>query len=122
MANWIWRQVADVLKHPFFRSVPPRSPPILAPTFVHLASTVPRGFGEVSIDGDIMKNMRTLWRNRQDKDIIRAIRNQQYVSSVALVSHSMIANNIIQRQLGKDCVLSPVRVQDETAKVHRVVH
>jgi hypothetical protein len=80
-------QVADVLEHSFFRSVPPRSAPVLAPTFAHLASIVPRDFEEISIDNDIMKNMRTLWRNRQDNDIIRAIRNQQYVqASVSLGS------------------------------------
>ncbi|KAG8764099.1 hypothetical protein FRC11_005509 [Ceratobasidium sp. 423] len=67
--------VAEVLKHPFFRSIPPRTTPTLAPTFAHLASRVPKDLEKLSIDNDIMKNMRTLWRNRQDSDIIRAIRN-----------------------------------------------
>ncbi|KDN42822.1 hypothetical protein RSAG8_06576, partial [Rhizoctonia solani AG-8 WAC10335] len=65
----------EVLEHQFFRSIPPHTTPVLAPTFVHLASTVPKDLGNLSIDNDIMKNMRTLWRNRQDSDIIRAIRN-----------------------------------------------
>ncbi|KAH7335304.1 kinase-like domain-containing protein [Rhizoctonia solani] len=70
-------EVAEVLKHPFFRSIPPYANPILPPTFAHLASTVPKDLGDISIDNDIMKNMRTLWRNRQDSDIIRAIHNPQ---------------------------------------------
>ncbi|CAE6481990.1 unnamed protein product [Rhizoctonia solani] len=68
-------EVAEVLKHPFCRSIPPRTTPILAPTFTHLASLVPKDLEKLSIDHDILKNMRTLWRNRQDSDIIRAIRN-----------------------------------------------
>ncbi|CUA78159.1 hypothetical protein RSOLAG22IIIB_02777 [Rhizoctonia solani] len=68
-------EVKDVLNHPFFRSIPPRTTPVLAPTFAHLAKAVPKDLGKLSIDNDILKNMRTLWRNRQDSDIIRAIRN-----------------------------------------------
>lgn len=72
-----------MLNHPFFQSIPPRSTPVLVPTFAHLASIVPRDFGKAPIDNDIMKNMRTLWRNRQDSDIVRAIRNQQYVHGLS---------------------------------------
>ncbi|KAG9124924.1 hypothetical protein FRC07_009663 [Ceratobasidium sp. 392] len=69
-------EVCEILTHPFFRSVPPRSLPILAPSFADLAGAVPPGYGSGSIDEDIIKNMRTLWRNRQDKDIVRALRNK----------------------------------------------
>ncbi|GAB1518284.1 serine/threonine-protein kinase gin4 [Rhizoctonia solani] len=68
-------EVVEVLQHPFFRSITPRILPTIAPTFDHLAGSVPKGIGKLSIDNDIMKNMRTLWRNRQDSDIIRAIYN-----------------------------------------------
>ncbi|KAJ1306790.1 hypothetical protein OPQ81_007776 [Rhizoctonia solani] len=70
-------EVAEVLNHPFFRSIPPRTTPVLAPSFTHLASIIPKGLGKLSIDNDIMKNMQTLWRNREDNDIIRAISNPQ---------------------------------------------
>ncbi|KAF8606075.1 kinase-like protein, partial [Ceratobasidium sp. AG-I] len=70
-------EISEVLRHPFFRSVPPRAQPVLAPKFADLSGRVPLDFTSVSIDGDIMKNMRTLWRNRQDRDIIRAVRNKQ---------------------------------------------
>lgn len=88
MKGW---QISEVLRHPFFRSVPPRAQPILAPTFADISGRVPLDFTNISIDGDIMNNMRTLWRNRQDGDIVRAIRNKQYVSFV-LVSALQINN------------------------------
>ncbi|QRV88859.1 Serine/threonine-protein kinase [Ceratobasidium sp. AG-Ba] len=68
--------VADILTHPFFRSVPPRSLPVLPPTFADLASAIPLGCVTGPIDSQVLKNMRALWGNRQDSHIVRAIRNK----------------------------------------------
>lgn len=67
-------KIADVLKHPWYLSQPPRKSTCAPPSLQELAKPVPDVAG---IEPDILANLRTLWHGAPDEDIIAELTNDE---------------------------------------------
>jgi len=67
--------MAEIREHPFVVSRPPRIPAPPPPTFDDLSGPV--GASPDDVDEEIMKNMKTLWRNVPDTDIVEGLLNDE---------------------------------------------
>lgn len=66
--------VAEILKHPFYTSQPLKVAPYEVPTLDQLARPLASA---ADIDQDILANLRTLWRDVSDKQLIENLTNDK---------------------------------------------
>jgi serine/threonine-protein kinase HSL1, negative regulator of Swe1 kinase len=66
--------VAEILKHPFYTSQPPKVAPYEVPTLDQLARPLA---SSADIDHDILSNLRTLWRDVSDEQLIENLTNDK---------------------------------------------